>query len=109
MMRARRYVCWMDELGPVARRCRWDCRGRQWYIRIGCGGGHIRCRTWKTVVVVREEKGVLRIRAEGSGLGRVRKKRMVKVLKSGTRQGCSDWSANGDGDEDEFVDGLRSR
>ncbi len=22
-MRARRYVCWMDELGPVARRCRW--------------------------------------------------------------------------------------
>src|SRR5258708_20296801 len=91
----------MDELGLVARRCRWDCRGRQWYIRIGCGGGQIRCRTWQTVVVVREdseEKDVLRMSGEGSGLERVRKKRMVTVLKTATRHGCSNWSPNGDGD-----------
>ncbi len=25
-MRAWRFVCWMDEWGPVARRCMWDCR-----------------------------------------------------------------------------------
>jgi hypothetical protein len=41
----------------------------------------MRCGTWITVVVV-WEKGVLRMSGEGSGWGRVRKKRMVKVLKS---------------------------
>ena len=73
----------------------------------------MRWRIWRNAVVVREKRAS-RIRGEGLGLGRVRKKhkmilRVSNIERLEPAKTCSSWSEVDVRMEDEFVDGSRYR